>query len=239
MRNSPTPAVRSSLGKPEGTQDRSRSPSRPSLPPRMSSTGGPSPQPSPKPPPRPPSLKSPAPPPRPPPPNKKNEGEIMIDFPGGNPALSRSRPSSEQKSSSADVTMRSRSPLGQCSRDSANRGSFRDPTTYDDTLNPFAEDENDDEEGDEAPNTPPPPQPERSTLNPFFKASVKKKFAPSPPKSNLSPEMVGAQVQGHLGKTDDENETVTLDDPSVTSGETNENTADAEVPPVVIVSVCL
>ncbi|XP_060605380.1 band 4.1-like protein 5 isoform X2 [Ruditapes philippinarum] len=234
MRNSPTPAVRSSLAKPEGAQDDSRSPARPALPPRVSSSTGPSPQPSPKPPPRPPSLKSSAPPPRPPPPSKKN-GEIMIDFAGESSSLSRSRPLSDRHLSPEAPQMRPRSPVGQISRDSSNRGSFRDPSTYDDNLNPFGDD--DEEENNEEVPEKAPPRPDRVSINPFFKASVKKKAAPSPPKE-INHERAGSNIlpgpQGHSEQENDESEAVTLDDPTVTSGATNENQADAEAPPVVI-----
>ncbi|KAL4222974.1 hypothetical protein ACF0H5_019015 [Mactra antiquata] len=236
MRNAPAPAVRYSLGKSEGTLEDSRSTARPSLPPRAPSTSGPSPQPSPRPPPRPPSLKATSPPPRPPPPTKKKDGEIMIDFVGDKSGINRSKQSSEKRLSPEGPTVRPISPGSPFSRDGSNRGSFRDPSTYDDSLNPFGDDDEENEE--ESPKTPP-PQPERVSLNPFFKASVKKKAAPSPPSKT---KFVHERSSSNEPKSrslspssnHDENEAVMYDDPSVTSGSTNDRPTEADTPPVVI-----
>ena len=166
----------------------------------------------------------------------------MIDFAGDSSSLSRSRPQSDKHLSPDGPPMRPKSPVGQISRDAANRGSFRDPSTYDNNLNPFGDDDdNGDDNIEDAPEKTP-PRPERVSINPFFKASVKNKAAPSPPKE-INHERGGSFVasgpQGQGEQENDETDAGALDDPTVTSGATNENQADAEAPPVVIVSVCL
>lgn len=124
-------------------------------------------------------------------------------------------------------------------------GSIRDPSTYDQSLNPFGDDDDEaDETNQHSPQTPP-PQPERLSLNPFLKVSVKKKAAPSPPptRKKFNHERAGSNLSNTGTECHfmdyDETDAVTSDDPTVTSGATNENLADAEAPPVVIVSDCL
>lgn len=290
MRKSPVPAARSSLGKPEVSSEDLRSPARPARPPRIS--GEPkrvsaehNPQPSPRAPPRPPSLKSSNPPPRPPPPSKKGSEETMITFPGDSSSLNRSRPPSDRKSNPDYTPERPKLPP----RSDPSRSSLRNATPYDPDLNPFGEedddneddqeDENDkskddsnskdepslnpfgddfdDEEDDDtnddqpyenvkmkAPKTPPLPQ--RTSVNPFFTASVKKKAAPAPPSKGLTPSSPPSSVtpgQGHgvyanVDSTD--GEMVTSDSQPSTSGAANEKPADlTDAPPITIVSFCL
>ena len=279
MRKSPAPADRQLLVKPEGADvDRAPSP-KPPRPPRISTTSPPR---SPQPPPRPPSIKGSSsaslPPPRPPPPAKKQgDGEIMIDYPTGSksPLLS---PSSPDAKGFVPTRAYSPSPSSTSSHDSSSpgdksRGSVRGSQKYKRELNPFADDmEEEEEEGevteDKTDTTQlvtgqQSPPANRASLNPFFSASVKKKWAPNPPKeaiqqrsvsnTEISHERSGSDIKGQRsgsGRVNVDNQKGADDgkdsgdggqfDPTVTSGSTNEKATASEANnPVVIVSVCL
>ena len=189
MRQSPVPADRQSLVKPEGAEVKQGSSPKPPRPPRLASASPPR---SPQPPPRPPSIKGNVPPPRPPPPVKKtSDAEIIIDFPTTSKPPQPS-PSAEVKgfvptrlSSASSTSSQSSSPADK------SRGSVRSFKTYNPELNPFSDDmeeEEDDSANEDKTDTAPlvsgqlTPPPNRPSLNPFFVASVKKKAALNPPK---------------------------------------------------------
>ena len=184
MRQSPVPADRQSLVKPEGAEVKQGSSPKPPCPPPKAAASPPR---SPQPPPRPLSIKGSIPPLRPPPPVKKTfDAEIIIDFP---PHLS---PSAEVKgfvpkrvSSASSTSSQSSSPADK------SRGSVRSSKTYNPELNPFGDDmeeEEDDSANEDKTDTAPlvsgqlTTPPNRPSLNPFFVASVKKKATPNPPK---------------------------------------------------------
>ncbi|WAQ94946.1 E41L5-like protein [Mya arenaria] len=135
-----------------------------------------------------------------------------------------------------------------------------------DSLNPFGEDFSDNNEEVEKiektverkedkplPRAPSPEPRQRSSVNPFFVASIKKKAAPLPPSPNPSKQgakttnisasippptssnapMKNTNAYVNL-KNSDESEATTSGDLSVTSGSTNEVQADTVTPPVTI-----
>ena len=158
MRKSPVPASHGSVGQSGGSTEVTRPPSRPALPPRAPSgayqvdQSAPSPQHSPKPsarpPPRPPSIKvTNVPPPRPPPPSTRGDSEM-----DDKPPVNRSRPNSSRNLEAQNVDLRSRSPSGFV-REGSGRSSYRNTAPYDPDLNPFGdEDEEDNRTNEEATN---------------------------------------------------------------------------------------